>query len=477
MDNPIFDHFRELLQERSGLHFPSEKLADLERGITSVMESAGIATVDELYLRLHQSSNLDPLWKQFVNALTIGETYFFRNRWHFKALRETVLPRLINARRREGNRSLRIWCAGSSSGEEPYSIAILLHELIQDMYNWHISILATDINEPSLERARKAVYGDWSFRIETPTIVRDSYFRHTDEGWELLPEIQRSVRFKYLNLVDDVYPASSNDTINMDMILCRNVTIYFDRSTTRTIINRFHRALVDGGWLIVGHSEPLASIYNDYEVHNFENAVLYQKSLVEKEAPVPEPLPNFTSLSVDIIKISTAELLTSDVQQARLDETYDLMARREFRSAREELTAILELNPDNIDALFLLAKLSADEGHLDEVHDILDTIEELNPLVPQAHYLRALLHEQNAALEDAKAALRRAIYAEREFVLAHYHMGELLVAEGNATLARRSLQSALKFLRRQAPDSPVAFGDGTMVGTLIHAIEQRLSTL
>jgi chemotaxis protein methyltransferase CheR len=477
LDNPIFIHFQELLQERCGLHFPGEKLSDLERGLTSVMASAGISSVDEFYLELYQSSILDPLWKQFVNQLTIGETYFFRNRWHFKALRESVLPRLIDARRRENNRSLRIWCAGCSTGEEPYSIAILLHELIRDMYNWHISILATDINEPSLERARKAVYNDWSFRIETPSVVRDAYFRQGDEGWALLPEIRRSVHFEYLNLVEDVYPTSSNDTINMDMILCRNVTIYFDRSTTRTIINRFHRALVDGGWLIVGHSEPLASIYNEYEVHNFENAVLYRKSLVKEAAPAPELLPDFTSLSVDIIKVSTAELLTSDMQQTRLDAAYKLVTRGDFVAARDELTAVLELNPAHIDALFLLAKLSADEGHLDEVHDILDTIEELNPLVPQAHYLRALLHQQDAAWDDAKAALRRAIYAEREFALAHYHMGELLVAEGNATLARRSLQSALKLLRRQAPDSPVAFGDGTMVGTLIHAIEQRLNTL
>jgi tetratricopeptide (TPR) repeat protein len=151
------------------------------------------------------------------------------------------------------------------------------------------------------------------------------------------------------------------------------------------------------------------------------------------------------------------------------------MAKRDLPKARESLSHFLELMPDHIDALCLLAKLAADEGQNQVVHQILDTIDNINPLLPQSHYLRALIYQQSEAWSEAKSALRRALYADRQFALAHYYMGEILFVEGNLALAHRSWENALNLLSKQAPERPVPFGDGMLTGTLIHAIEQRLN--
>ena len=479
MDDIIFTQLRELIQDRSGLFFSTDQHADFVTGIQRAMLNSDFDDPYLYHYQLEQSATDHPLWKQVVNELTIGETYFFRNRWHFKALREEILPALINKRRLDGTQTLRFWSAGGASGEEAYSLAILLQELIPDIENWKIFILATDINEQSLQKALLGHYGDWSFRDETPNDIREKYFLAYGNMFELTPEIRHMVDFRYLNLVDGVYPTASNDTINMDIILCRNVTIYFDRPTTQYIVERFHNALIEEGWLFVGHSEPLTNtIYSSYEVQNFTNTILYRKSL-SKETPDRETWSVVDELPPELepIELPTVDVLRETKQDGQLNDIYEWMANGNFDEAREALTKLIEDMPDQTDALFLLAKITADEGQLDAVHEILDTIDELNPLIPQAHYLRALLHQQSSSWNDAKSALRRALYADRKFVLAHYYMGELLYTEGNVTMAHRSWQNALTILNTLEPNKPIPFGDGLMVGTLKHAIEQRLDSL
>ncbi len=467
VDPHLLADFRHILQARSGLYFTEAQADDLIKGLDAALADTPIQTYADYLDALHAARLDDPLWKILITHLTIGETYFFRNRWHFAALREHILPELIAKRRHYGLLNLRLWSAGCASGEEPYSLAMLLRELLPDIQDWHIRILATDINEAALDKARRGEYGAWSFREETPRDLRDTYFTPHQGRYLIAPEIRAMVDFQPLNLVEDTYPAGYNDTYRMDLIVCRNVTIYFDHATTRQIAGRFYDCLVEGGWLLVGHSEPLASIYSDYTVQNFPNAVLYQK-------PARQPT---VARSLEPIALPTPPRFSADEQRDHMGMVYQLMARGDRDAARKALADFLEIMPQHIDALFLMAKFAADEGQAEWVHELLDTIERIDPLVPQAHYLRALLHQQSAAWQDAKAALRRALYADREFALAHYYMGELFYTEGNTELARRSWQNALQALRNCQEDTPVPFGDGMLAGTLIHAIQQRLNRL
>jgi chemotaxis protein methyltransferase CheR len=194
------------------------------------------------------------------------------------------LPELIQ--RRQATRHLRIWSAGCATGEEPYSIAMTLADLLPTNEFWQVSILATDINSQFLARARDGLYSNWSFR-ETPDAVRERFFTPEQNRWRLYPAIRQMVTFARLNLAEPCFPAILNGTYAQDLILCRNVTIYFDEATTRQLLERFYSTLLPGGWLIVGHAEPQASTYQQLELHNFPQTVAYRKRL---DAPVFSPL-------------------------------------------------------------------------------------------------------------------------------------------------------------------------------------------
>src|SRR5262249_11882963 len=143
-----------------------------------------------------------------------------------------------------------------------------LRELLPDIDRWHITILATDINGSNLERAQRGQYRGWSFRNETPTSVRERWFIPEGENLKISPVIHRMVEFKLLNLISDEYPSFTTGTLHMDLILCRNVTIYFDRDTTQAIAGRFYKALNMDGWLVVGHAEPMSSVYQGFTPRN-----------------------------------------------------------------------------------------------------------------------------------------------------------------------------------------------------------------
>ncbi len=198
-----------------------------------------------------------------ASHLTVGETYFFRDKRLFKTLEESILSELIQLRRNSG-RYLRIWSAGCSSGEEPYSIAILLSKMIPDIGDWGITILATDINTRFLQKAADGVYGNWSFRDIEPGI-KEGFFNQKEDGrFEVLSRIREMVTFSYLNLVEDAYPSLVNNTNALDIIFCRNVLMYFVPELAGKVVRNLHRSLVDGGFLIVSPTESSIPIFSQF---------------------------------------------------------------------------------------------------------------------------------------------------------------------------------------------------------------------
>ena len=221
-----YERFRDLVLERSGLYFSEDKRQALRRGLAEALEASTCAGLDEYYELLRSSPSTHPEWDLVVSALTVGETYFFRNKGHFDALAKHILPEII-AQREHSSRRIRIWSAGCATGEEPYSVAIALRELIPNLESWNILILATDINRDALRKAREGLYGAWSFR-GVERCIQDRYFRlNGKKQFAIADGIKRLVTFDYLNLVEDRYPSLANNTNGMDVILCRNVTIYF----------------------------------------------------------------------------------------------------------------------------------------------------------------------------------------------------------------------------------------------------------
>jgi chemotaxis protein methyltransferase CheR len=284
--------FQGLLAEVSGLELPAARRADLQRAVSRALAATGQDGPDALYRHLREPAGRQAL-DAFVSDLTIGETHFFRNRPQFEALERHILPELIE--RRRATRRLRVWSAACSTGEEPYSLAILLERLLPDRASWDVRILATDINRAALERARRGRYSAWSFR-DVPGDVTDGFFVRHGNSMEVAGRIREAVSFSYLNLAGDHWPSAATATLELDLVLCRNVLIYFGDDLTRQIAGRLHGALSAGGWLLVAPAELSQTVFGNFTVVNLNGAVVYRKPLapVPGRVAVPVPAPALT---------------------------------------------------------------------------------------------------------------------------------------------------------------------------------------
>lgn len=460
LTDELYTRFRDLIQRGCGLFYPETRRSDLAHRLRMVLRDCQLEHLGALYAEAFKGG---AIWELLVDHLTIGETYFFRNGPQFYALRRYVLPQLIEQRKQGRNsvRSLRIWSAGCATGEEPYSLAMLVSELLPDHQDWFVSILGTDINTTFLARAREGWYGEWSFR-ETSAAQRECWFVPEGKRWRVRPEVRRMVTFAQLNLVGQDYPSVTNGTSGLDLILCRNVTIYFDEPTTQQIIDRMYDALVPGGWLVVGHSEPRANIYQRFETHNFPQTVLYRKpldapifvqttkiqvpTLRQQDPPVmrvqqKQPAqPTLTQSQKRAVSVTTDE---SPPASDSLAMVMQLLKHGDKAQAEALIRHVLDVDGRNTAALCLLGRLYADRGDLVAARQVCIQILEIDPLCRDAYYLSAQLHEQHRNWDEALAAYRRAVFLDAAFVPGILGLAQTWLATGCFHEARRCYTNAL----------------------------------
>ena len=256
LPDALLSQLSDFLEVHMGLHFPRQRWHDLERGVAAASRDAGYANAETFVRWLLGAPLTRTRIEGLASHLTIGETYFFREKASLDILEQRILPELLQARA-QGDRRLRIWSAGCCSGEEPYSIAMLLDRLIPDPAKWNVTILATDINPQFLRKAAQGIYSAWSFR-ETPGWLKELYFtRRADGRFEIQPRMRQMVSFSYLNLAEDSYPSLVNGTNAMDIILCRNVLMYFAPETRSIAYAKLDQALEDDGLLMLGAAETV----------------------------------------------------------------------------------------------------------------------------------------------------------------------------------------------------------------------------
>lgn len=473
-----YERFRDLILERSGLYFPEERRQTLSRGLTEALRASSRNSLSEYYDLLRQSPGASHEWDTLVSALTIGETYFFRNKSHFDALAQHILPEIITC---QGllNRRIRIWSAGCATGEEPYSVAILLRELIPNLHSWNILILATDINREALRKAREGVYGTWSFRgVEKR--IQERYFHPNGHGqYALNNEIKNMVTFDYLNLVEDCYPSLITNTSGMDLILCRNVTIYFSPEATQKVITRFYHSLTEGGWFIPGSSEPNMVFYRDFQQKNFPGAVVYQKPRVETRAP---RMPEF-ELQMPVVKATEPLLKGAEEGKERPSPAPDpyqtaleLVRAGRLDDALLKLYEKLDQDPDFMPTYHMLGKIYANKGDLEEAQNWCARAIKKDKLHPQPYYILSLIYQQDDLSDMALQALKTAIYLDREFILAHYHLAQLYRQRGKKRQAYKSLQNVQRLLEGRPPDEPIPEGDGLLAGRLLELVKTELAS-
>lgn len=253
-----FELIARLLKERSGLLLSVDKAYLMESRINPVARRYGFKGFDELAEAVRAGQD-DGLLKDIVEAMATNETSFFRDRQPFDQFRLVVLPHLLA--HRAGSKTIRIWCAGCAGGQEPYSLAIILKENEARLADWNIEILATDLSEPVLEKARQGLYSHFEIQRGLPISLLVKYFTQEDDRWRIDKAIREMVRFEHFNLLDDPHSLGQ-----FDVVLCRNVLIYFDQDTKSAVLDRLAGATTEDGFLYLGSVETILSLTERFEL-------------------------------------------------------------------------------------------------------------------------------------------------------------------------------------------------------------------
>jgi chemotaxis protein methyltransferase CheR len=280
-----YEFLRRLLKERSGLDLSADKQYLVESRLIPLTRRAGLPGITELVQKL--KAGAEALTAEVVEAMTTNETFFFRDKIPFDHLRETMLPELLQSR--ASRRSLRIWCAASSTGQEPYSIAMCLKELGATLSGWRVDILATDLSQGVLEKSRSGMFSQFEVQRGLPIQLLVKYFTQCGELWQLNADIRAMVQHRQLNLLQDFAHLGT-----FDIVFCRNVLIYFDQETKSGIFEGLTRAIEPDGFMVLGAAESVVGISDAFKPHP-ERRGLYRPNTVRTAklslaASTPQPV-------------------------------------------------------------------------------------------------------------------------------------------------------------------------------------------
>jgi chemotaxis protein methyltransferase CheR len=270
--NEDFLKFKEFFYRRTGISFETSKRYFVDKRLVERIEATGMGTFRGYFTLLRFQASGEEL-QQLTNSMTVNETYFLREEYQFKCLVDSILPQIVH--RRVGTDAIRIWCIPSSSGEEPYSVAIYLLETWAGIKEWDVEIISSDIDTSILRRARAGRYSARSVQY-LPEPWLKKYFKSVGEEYQLCDDLRQVVEFTRVNLAE---PADTLNYRNFDVIFCRNLLIYFDDASRKTASDTFYEALNPGGYLCLGHSESMSRISSLFEVRKFPEAIVYRKSL------------------------------------------------------------------------------------------------------------------------------------------------------------------------------------------------------
>ena len=414
--DPAFAALKERVIARTGHHYYADKDDQLAERVAQRMAALGIATVATYAERLDDPSAGVREWERIESAVTINETFFFRFAEQFAALEGTILPRLIA--QRGTDRRLRIWSVGCSTGAEPYSIAILLHRLLGPrLADWRIVIRGTDIDADALATAREALFGRWALRT-TEADARAALFDAEGDRFRLKPHYRAMVRFERHNMMTLLDMATAPDSGEYDLILCRNVLIYFRPDVATAMVGALAGQLQQDGYLLVGHAEPNPGFDAVARAVDAGGVLAYQRPGRPAVAMPP-----------------TAPVPTAPVRP------------RVPRPARAVMPAPVAAPPA-------------------------DRRERADPVL---QYREGLAADAQGDRAGAERGYRRALYLDSDFAMAHYLLGRLCLAQGRGADGRRSLANAARAAAAHADDAVLAEGDGMTAGALVKAVRHALA--
>ena len=474
-DTGLLDDLERLAARQIGLRIPDDARDRFAGMMRKRAAHLGYASLEgyRTFLAGWQSAGE---WEEFARAFTTGETFFFRDHGQFDLLRMRLLPELIA--RHRSDKTLRLWSAGCSSGEEAYSLAMLADMLLPERGGWDILILGTDIDSDAIARARRGRYGKWSFRMIPPEL-QQRYFHLEHDEYVLDERIRRMVTFRISNLVGEPFPDS--ELYGMDLILCRNVFIYFAPTAVSAIAAKFAATLREGGYLLTAHTELIGHPVQELESRLFAEGVVYQRR-VKESAPAPairrvqvrepsalspqalekvraqaekEPIPPSQPNPAMGIP-APVPLLRSDHGETSAGKGHAPSLARSAGDARNIPPPPLAGEGWGEGALLLKeARAHADRGEFDVAEQACHNALAVNPLAATPYFLLAQLAQIKGDSNQAKDCLNKAIYLDYRFVAAYIELAALYERAGDIPRAQTLRRAALGIVRTMPDDEMI----------------------
>jgi chemotaxis protein methyltransferase CheR len=473
---PGYELVTRRVAERTGLVFAPSVRRSVEARIREQMAQRSIRALED-YLSALDS---DPdVFAALAAALTIGETYFYREPAQLEYLRTRVVPELVSAR--GPGAQIRAWSAGCAAGEEAYTLAILFREL---GLAGSASILGTDLSTERLAVAHRGVYSRWSLR-GLPETLEQRYFRRHGNRYHLAPEIRSAARFRTLNLAEDVYPSVASGVWKMDLILCRNVLIYFARETVARVAQRLMSSLGEDGWLFLGASDPSLGELVPCEVVVTGGGIAYRpprrsvRRTDNRTAPyAPARTPSEGAQPVALPRASRTAATAPEQPAPPAAEdaarAAALYAARDYTAAAGEAARSVQRDGSDVGMWVLLVRALANQGKLEEArHDCLAALKH-HRTCAELLYLDGVLLSAEERHADAAAAARRALYVDRGLAVAHLLLGDALRRLGTREEARRALRNAERLLAALPAGQVVPASDGEPAGRLLRLARVKL---
>ncbi len=488
--------FGAVVTRRLGLRIDEGQVEPLAELLHERMAARGHARAEE-YLSFLEGSAGGEEWRQLAAKVSVGETYFYRCRDHFRAFAEVVLPDL--ARSRRGSRRLRILSVGCASGEEPYTLAMVLGDR-PEFADWEVSIHGLDMSHAALSKAKTGVYTAWSMR-EASVEEQTRWFERSGNEFRISRRLISMVRFEERNVAEPdpgFWHAGA-----YDVIFCRNLLIYLTPEAMGSLVERFARVLAPDGYLFLGHAETLRGVSHDFALRNTHECFYYQRR--DRSDAAPDPIPPAVAASAsrppadgatwcEAITRSNeriAELSGADDSQrgaatasgfaarmAALAAARESFSEDRFDEAMERLDGVgEEPGSTDVDALILRAAVLVFKGAIGEAEAMCHRIHALDDLDAGAHFLEALCAQRRGDTASSVRHARAAAYLDPGFAMPRLHLGVLARRGGDRELAGRELREALALLPREDSGRILLFGGGFNRETLTEMCRNELAAL